>query len=142
MNRVIAIFIIIGILICAVPVLSMAQEAAAPSKTDNAVTRAPRANFGIVTGKVSKIDSSDPNNPKMVVVSDADNTTHTISITPWTNINKATDISEIKVGDSIRVMSRKLDDKEVAMGIMFGKLRRTPAAQPQSAVAAQSNVNR
>jgi len=89
----------------------------------------PRANFSMLYGTITKIDTSDPANPKLEVKNEADNTTHTVELTPATNITKVTEISELKTGENVRVMARKVDNKEVAMGVMFGKIRK-PAPRP------------
>jgi hypothetical protein len=89
----------------------------------------PRANFNMLYGTITKIDTSDPANVKLEVKNEADNTTHTVELTPATNVTKVTDISELKTGENVRVMARKVDDKEVAMGVMFGKIRK-PAPRP------------
>ncbi len=123
-----------------------AKPAVAPAKApaqppQPPAQKIPRANFAIITGSITKIDNSDPNNIKLEVTNDADGTAHTISITPWTNVTKVTDVSELKSGDTVRVMSRKIDDKEIAMGVMFGKIRKVtppPAAQPAASVPAQT----
>jgi hypothetical protein len=89
----------------------------------------PRSNFSMLYGKISKIDTSDPANAKIEVINEADNATHIIDVPPSTNITKATDISELKTGENVRIMARKVDSKEVAMGVMFGKIRK-PMPRP------------
>lgn len=89
----------------------------------------PRANFSMLYGTVTKVDSADPANVKLEVKNEADNTTHIVEVTPATNVTKVTEISELKAGENVRVMARKADNKEVAMGVMFGKIRK-PAPRP------------
>jgi hypothetical protein len=89
----------------------------------------PRANFSMLYGTITKVDTSDPANVKLEVKNEADNTTHTVELTPATNVTKVTDISELKTGENVRVMAHKVDNKEVAMGVMFGKIRK-PAPRP------------
>ncbi len=92
----------------------------------------PRANFSMLYGTVTKIDNSDPANVKLEVKNEADNTSHTVELTAATNVTKVTDISELKTGENVRVMARKIDNKEVAMGVMFGKIRKpAPPAKQQ-----------
>ena len=74
-------------------------------------------------------DMTDPANVKLEVKNEADNTTHIVELTPTTNVMKATDVSELKAGDNVRVMARKVDNKEVAMNVMFGKIKK-PAPRP------------
>jgi len=102
---------------------------AAPAAEKAAPAKLPRANFSMLYGTVTKIDASDPANVKVEVKNEADNTTHTVEVLPATNVTKATDIGELKVGENVRVMARKVDSKEVAMGVMFGKIRK-PAPRP------------
>lgn len=90
----------------------------------------PRPNFNMVFGTVSKIDTSDAANVKLEIKSAADDKMQTVSVVPWTNITKVTDMSELKTGDNVRVMSRKVDDKDVAMAVMFGKIQNRPTARP------------
>jgi len=89
-----------------------------------------RPNFGFVTGTISKIDTSDPANVKLEVKSDAKDQTHTIYTTPWTNVTKITDVSELKTGDAVRVMTRTDEDKEMAMNVMFGDIKKMPGPNP------------
>ena len=86
-----------------------------------------RPNFAIIFGKITKIDNSDPAKPKLEVKNDAEGTTHKVDITPWTNVTKVTDISELKTGDSVRILARKVEDGEVAMTVVFGKIRNISA---------------
>ena len=98
----------------------------------------PKANFGMIAGTIVSIDNGDPANVKLQVKNDADGSTKTVSVTPWTNITKVTDISELKTGEQIRMMTRKVEDKDVAMGIMFGKMKTMPAPAPKAPVAPQA----
>ncbi len=90
----------------------------------------PKPNFGMIAGTITSIDNADPANVKLTVKNDADGTVRTISVTPWTNITKVTDVSELKEGEQVRMMTRKVEEKDVAMGIMFGKMKTMPAPQP------------
>ncbi|MBI5143731.1 MAG: hypothetical protein HZA30_01505 [Candidatus Omnitrophica bacterium] len=88
------------------------------------------SNFSIIMGSISKIDVSDPAKPKLEVKSDMDNTVHTIEMTPWTNVSKVTDISELKSGDTVRIAARKAEGKEIAITILFGNIKNIPTARP------------
>jgi len=79
--------------------------------------------FGMIVGTLTKIDTADPANVKLEVKSDRDNTIHVISIMPWTNITKISDVSDLKIGEAVRIMARNMDNKETAMGVMFGKIK-------------------
>lgn len=89
-----------------------------------------KSNFGIVMGTITKINNADPANTTLEVKNSVDNKEHTLSVTPWTNVTKVTDLSELKVGDSVRVMSRTNDNKETAMAVMFGKIQNRPMPRP------------
>ena len=122
-----------------------AQQKAAEKKVAVTSTKAPAAskapaatrkpNFGMLAGTIAAIDTSDPANVKIQVKNETDGTVRTISVTPWTNITKVTDISELKTGEQVRMMTRKVDDKDVAMGIMFGKVKPIPAPAPKATAA-------
>jgi hypothetical protein len=81
------------------------------------------------------VDSSDPLNIRLTVKNEKDDSTHTLTVMPWTNITRSAEISELKAGEKIRVMSRKTDDKEVAMGIMFGNIKMPQPPRPPMAPA-------
>lgn len=83
-------------------------------------------NFVFILGSVSKIDAADPDNVKIELTNDADNTTHAIEITPATNILKVIDTTDLKIGEKVRVMARKAENKEVAMSIVTGKMKLPP----------------
>jgi len=86
-------------------------------------TRIPKSDISIIFGTISKIDNSDPANPKIEVTSEVDSKTHQVALTQWTNVTKMTDPSELKAGEAVRIMVRKLQDKEVAINVMYGKIR-------------------
>lgn len=92
-----------------------------------------KSGFSMILGSVSKIDTADPSRIKIEVNDERDNQLHIVEITPSTSITKVTDISELKAGDAVRVMARKADDKEVAVGVMFGNLKKLPAQKLPSA---------
>lgn len=100
----------------------------------------PRANFSMLYGAITRIDTADPANVKLEIKNEADNTVHIVDVTPATNVTKATDISELKTGENVRIMARKSDNREVAMGVMFGKIKRLPPrpAMPAGAMAMPS----
>ncbi len=128
------------------PALFAASEKAAakPAPTTAAAPAKPVAkpNFGMIAGTIISVDNVDPNNVKLQVKSEADGAIRTVTITPWTNITKVTDVSELKTGETVRLMTRKVDDKEVAMGIMFGKIKNIPpqpaAKKPAAPVSADT----
>ncbi len=108
--------------------------------TAPAMPAAPKANFGMLAGTVSSVDNKDPANIKLLIKSDADGSVHTVFVTPGTNVTKVTDVSELKPGEPVRMMTRKIDDKDMAMGIMFGKVKNPvpPAAKAVMPPAAKS----
>ena len=114
--------------------------AAAPGMTAGNTARPmpPKSEFSMISGKVEKVDSSDPANVKITVKNDKDGASHVLTVMPWTNITKSSEISELKTGEAVRVMARKTQDKEMAMGIMFGKMPTPPPQRqmpPQQAAA-------
>lgn len=102
----------------------------------------PKPEFSMLTGKVEKIDSSDPANIRITVKNDKDGVSHTLTVMPWTNITKSAVISDLKNGEAVRVMGRKTQDKEIAMGIMFGKINVPPMAPGQAAAPAKEPVKK
>jgi Cu/Ag efflux protein CusF len=140
-----ALILITAVVFCAVSAgLAMAAEKAAAEKPAAAAggpkapatppKPLPRANFSMLYGSVTKVDSADPNSVKLEVKNEADGATHMVEVIPATNVTKVTEISEIKVGDNVRIMARKADNKEVAMGVMFGKIKK-PAPRPAAPAA-------
>ena len=99
---------------------------AAPGQRPVAPRTATKSNFSMVLGTVSKIDASDPANVKLEIKDERDSQARVIEVNPATNITKTTDISELKAGDTVRIIARKIDNKEVALGVMFGKLSKMP----------------
>jgi len=98
------------------------------SPIDRGVRRADgTGNMVFILGSISKIDTSDPNNAKITVVNDSDKKTHVLELGPRPNIAKLIDISEVKEGEKTRIVARKVNDKEVAVSVVTGKIR-LPAA--------------
>jgi len=105
-----------------------------------------RPNFAIISGNITNIDTGNPSSQRLEVKNTADDKLHIIEVTPWTNVTKVTDLSELKTGDAVRVMTRTIDNKEVAMSVIFGKIKTVtppkniaqPAAAPQQAAVTPS----
>jgi Cu/Ag efflux protein CusF len=113
------------------PVKTMPAVAARPAPDLKAPAKPfPAPNFTVIFGSVTKVDMTDPAKPVIEIKNTADDTLHVVEITPWTNVTKVTDISELKTGDTVRVMTRKVNDKETAMTVVFGKIRNLPTARP------------
>ena len=89
-----------------------------------------RPNFSVIFGSITKIDNTDPAKPKLEVKSDIDGASHVVELTPWTNVTKVTDASELKTGDTVRITARKVEASEVAMTVVFGKIRNIYAPKP------------
>ncbi|MCX5679552.1 MAG: hypothetical protein NTZ95_02640 [Candidatus Omnitrophica bacterium] len=106
----------------------------------------PRPEFSMMAGKVESVDSSDPTNVRITIKNDKDGTSHTLTVMPWTNITKSTELSELKTGEAVRVMGRKVQGKEIAMGIMFGKMPTPPSQKqvppPQAAIQAKDQAKK
>lgn len=131
---------VLGIIIISFCTASFAADqkvaVASPKKAAPAVAKPvpmpAKPNFGMIAGTVVNVDNTDPANVKLQVKNDADGSVRTVTVTPWTNITKVTDISELKSGEAVRMMTRKVDDKEMAMGIMFGKVKTPPPPAPKA----------
>jgi len=126
-----ALILVIAAFALTVPALLFAadgQAKASPmTKLHQAGPAQPKANFAMLSGTLVSIDNADPANVILTVKNDADGSTRTVSVTPITNITKVTDVSELKANEPIRIMTRKIDNKDVALGIMFGKMKVMPA---------------
>ena len=146
MKKIFLVALVIAAIALVCPEASFAAETkaqTAPSqKAAPRIPIAPKANLGMLMGTISSIDDTDPADIKLTVKNDADGSVRTVSITPWTNITKVTDVSELKVGEQVRMMTRKADDKDVAMGIMFGKFKTAPKAIPAPKAAPAQAVKK
>ncbi len=76
-----------------------------------------------ILGSISKIDTSDPDNAKLTVVNDSDQKTHVLELGPRPNIAKLIDTSELKEGEKARIVARAVNDKEIAVSVVTGKIR-------------------
>lgn len=150
-RKVFSVIVTVAFIVLTFSAVSFAADQKAPAAADlvKAVPGRPippKANFGMISGTILSIDNADPANIKLQVKNDADGSTKTVSVTPWTNITKVTDISELKTGEPIRMMTRKVEDKDVAMGIMFGKMKNIPTPPapkaPMAPPAAAANAKK
>lgn len=118
-------------------IFSLAFNVAVPAADENTAIMNPggavKSGVSVILGIISKIDTSDPSRIKIEVNGEHDNQLHIVEVAPSTSITKVTDISELKVGDAVRVMARKADNKEIAMGVMFGNLKKLPASKKAAA---------
>ncbi|OGW82877.1 MAG: hypothetical protein A2987_02140 [Omnitrophica bacterium RIFCSPLOWO2_01_FULL_45_10] len=114
----------------AVIIFTCLTAAYGQEEKEKSATPAAIPTFAVVLGTVSGIDSKDPSKPILEVKSDVDNQIHTIETAPWTNVVKVTDITELKAGDTVRVMTRKIEGNEIAMNITFGKIKSAPLPMP------------
>lgn len=118
--------------ICGVSFAADEKKPMAPAPKSPLMATAKRPNLNMFGGTIENIDRSDPANIKISVKSETDGVVHTLSVAPFTNITKITDASELKTGDAVRVMARKTEDnKETAMGILFGKIKNLPPMRPR-----------
>jgi len=135
MNRnIFVVALVIAAIALVYPAASFAEETKAASTQVKEVAASkmpmpPRPNFGMIAGAILSIDNTDPANIKLTVKNDADGSVRAVTVTPWTNITKVIDASELKIGEQVRMMTRRADDKDVAMGIMSGKVKNMPAPQ-------------
>ena len=129
MKKLLTILLAVSLFFVFIGITSAAQEKAKQPLPQKQPLRRPTAPaFNVVPGSITKINTADPAKPTIEVKNDKDNTMHVIEITPFTNIAKMTDISELKAGDEVRVMTRKVENKEVAVNVVFGKIKNMPAA--------------
>lgn len=110
----------------------------APAAAQKAAPK--KANFDMVAGVIESIDNTNPSEVKIKVKNNAGDSSRVVAVTPWTNITKVTDVSELKAGEQVRMMTRKVDDKDVAMGIMFGKMKTIPAPMAKTPQAAKTTA--
>lgn len=92
-----------------------------------------KANIAIMSGTILKIDTLNPQETRLEVKNDKDGTTYTMTAIPSTKVRKVADISEIKTGDMVRIISKKVDDKNIALGLVFGKIKIQPKEPKPSA---------
>lgn len=108
------------------------------------VTVSPIApNITMVVGSISKIDDSDPKNINLAVKGTKDNQVHTVQIMPGTSITKIIKTSDLKNGDNVRIYTRKVQDKDVAAGVIVGAFEVTPnrpSATPGPLAQLQNNT--
>jgi len=128
-----ALIITVLAVFCAASFAMAADEAKKPAPMARQMP--PKSEFSMISGKIESVNSSDPANVSITVKDNKDGVSRTVSVMPWTNITKSAEISELKAGEAVRVMARKAQDKDVAMGIMFGKL---PTPPPQKHVPPQA----
>jgi len=151
MKRLIATAVVVAVALCAACAGFVSAAEVAKAKAAPAVVKAPifppvtpvkgmpparpmgRANVSMLFGTVTSVDAKDPSKVKLEVTTEADKKVHAIEVLPTTTVTKLTDISEVKKGDNVRVMTRKVDDKDVAMGVMFGNIRK-PVQRPGAAL--------
>lgn len=109
-----------------------AKPAAAPAKMPAKRTMQPQMdrNFMFILGSITKIDTTDPNNVKVEVINEADNTNHVVEVGPASNILKVIEVTDLQAGEKVRIMARKVDNKELAMSVVTGKLKEMPRMRP------------
>lgn len=115
--------------------LAIAQETkdkkpSGPVRTMPPAGQARRPAFGVIGGSIVNINMSDPSKPVLEIKSDTDGKSHLVEMTQFTSVTKVTDISELKAGESVRVMTKNVDGKETAINVMFGKIRALPLRKP------------
>jgi len=113
------------------------SEAPAAAKTSPTMRTPPPYPFtrgDIITlfGTLNKIDNSTPGIVKLEVTDNADGKMHSIEAPFQINVAKITDISEMRSGDTVRIMAKKVSDKEVAINIIFGKIKPPPRLPPST----------
>jgi hypothetical protein len=96
--------------------------------------------FSFLMGTISKIDTSMPGSVKIEMINDVDGKGRIFELGPASNIIKVIDVADLKPGDKARVMLRKVEDKDIAISVITGKMiempRPAPAAQKPSSAGA------
>lgn len=152
MNRWLTFAVVVGAALVFAVTVQAAEKKAAPaqiksekvsSKAAPAEKAAPakpiaKPSFNMLSGTISKIDRTDPAMVKIEIIDERDSLPHTIEAAPMTSVTKVTDLSELKDGDAIRVMARNTDGKDVAMGIMFGNIKRPAKIAAPAPVAKET----
>jgi len=110
------------------------QKKASPAVTAPVKKPMPpvKSNMLFLTGTISNIDTTIPDNTKIELLSDSDGKSHVVELNRTTNIVKVMNASELKTGEKVKVMARKLDDKAVAMSIITGKIEELPRPKQPS----------
>ena len=103
-----------------------AKPAAAKAQAKRPMSPMMDRNFVFILGSITKIDATDPNNVKIEVINEPDNKAHVIEVGPATNILKVIEVADLKAGEKVRIMARKVDNKELAMSVVTGKLKEMP----------------
>ncbi len=83
-------------------------------------------NIAFISGSISKIDTTVPENVKVEVLNDVDGKSHVVEIGTGTNILKVVEVGELKAGDKARIVARRTGDKEIAISVVTGKLKEMP----------------
>ena len=81
-------------------------------------------NIAFISGSISKIDTTIPENVKVEVLNNADGKSHVVEIGTGTNILKVVEVGELKAGDKARIVAMKEGDKEIALSVVTGKLKK------------------
>jgi len=105
---------------------SLAQDGSSPAAAKTAVKKYPSADNGMLIGSIISVDTSDPANPIIEARDESTGAIHKLSTKQWTSVTKICDISDLKPGDSARIIIQKTDGKEIAIGIIFGKVKGLP----------------
>jgi len=138
MKKLVAIFCMAALSIMLLSPSFGAEENKGASTTQQSVVRMrpPQGampmdkNIAFISGTISKIDATVPENVKVEVLNDADGKSHVVDIGSGTNILKVVEIGEIKAGDKARVVARRSGDKETALSIVTGKLKEMQMPRP------------
>ena len=95
-------------------------------------------NIKFLNGTISAINTADPQNIKIDVKNESDEKVSTVEVAAQTNVLKVVEPSELKAGEKVRVMTRTVNDKNVAISIMTGNIKMPPMRKP---VSVQAPVN-
>lgn len=87
-------------------------------------------NVIFISGSISKIDTTVPENVKVEVLNDVDGKSHIVEVGVGTNILKVVEAGDLKAGDKARIVARRAGDKEIALSVVTGKLKEIPMPRP------------
>ena len=124
------------------------NKGAAPAQQPAQSMRPPQGsmpidkNIAFISGTISKIDATIPENVKIEVLNDVDGKNHLVEIGMSTNILKVIEVGELKAGDKARVVARKADDKEIALSVVTGKLKEMRMPRPPVSAAPVQVINK
>jgi len=97
--------------------------------------------LSIVNGTVAKLENADPANARLEVRDDIDGSTKTFKVQQRTAITKVSELSDLKPGDQVRIMAREADGNQIALNIIFGKIKNIVAPPATRLSAPEATIS-